>query len=189
MGQQADAVRSTNALDMRLRCHEGFHDLELAEHGRGKYRWSSALRDQILGYRPVAHVRGCAQRRFPVAEAPVPGRARQRWTRAYQFLHPFQVKVRDQDHLPHQLRRLRGEDILYRQRHVSIVRAFESKAPQQPADRLDRKNGSRKLQNVSPRMNTDHGISSPVLRNIATRMLASAIAGQVNSRRWPARKK
>src|SRR5215472_18396142 len=37
MGQQADAVWSTNALDMRLRCHEGFHDLQLAEHGRGKY--------------------------------------------------------------------------------------------------------------------------------------------------------
>jgi hypothetical protein len=87
---------------------------------------------------------------------PVPGRARQRWTRGYQFFHPFKVKVRDQDRLPHQFRRLRGENILDGQRNVSIALAFKSKASQQPADRSHWKNGSRKLQNVAPRMSTDH---------------------------------
>ncbi|OLC78078.1 MAG: hypothetical protein AUH72_16525 [Acidobacteria bacterium 13_1_40CM_4_65_8] len=84
------------------RVDERFHDVEVPEHRRGEDRRTCAVRDHILGDFAIADVRRGAERRFPVAEAPVPRRLGEGLLAVDEFLDALHVAVRDRHHLAHE---------------------------------------------------------------------------------------
>jgi len=109
VGEKADAVGTAGALESGLGGDEGFDDLELTKHCGGEDGRPRSLGEQVFGDGTVSHVRGCSQGRFPVAEAPVPCRAGERWPGFDELLNTFEIEVGDHHHLVDEFGRLRGE--------------------------------------------------------------------------------
>ena len=72
-----------------------------------------SLGDEIFRDGAIAHMRSPAERRFPIAEPPVPGSTRQRRLRLYKLLHAIEVEVGNPDHFACEVRRLGGERIAH----------------------------------------------------------------------------
>src|ERR1700735_1225552 len=91
--EQANAMRSSNPLRVRVGSYYCFDYFELAKHRGGKQRRATTLGDQVLRNWSVAHVRSGAQGRLPITETPVPRRPRKRWPCLDELLYTLQIEV------------------------------------------------------------------------------------------------
>jgi len=87
----------------------GFDDVEPSEHGGVENVHAGAAGNQEQGDVFAAHVTGAAERRLPVAAAPVPGGVEQAWLLGEQGFGAIQIEVANAnkllDHVEVQARR------------------------------------------------------------------------------------
>src|SRR5882762_9636076 len=88
----------------------GFDDVESSEHGGVENVHAGAAGNQEQCDIFATHVPGAAERRFPVAAAPIPGGVEQAWLLGEQGLGAVQIEVaytnKLLDHVETQARRL-----------------------------------------------------------------------------------
>src|SRR5579859_6069777 len=168
-------MRSFNPLYARLRGNESLHHVDLAQHRGRKQRWPRPFLNEVFGDAPIAHMRGSAESRLPVAESPVPSRAGERGPSFDQLLYSIQVEMRNGHHLSNKFRRLCRKRVVHGCLKSSpCYGSFESRYGRFPPSRPERKCKGGQLQNVAARINDGHADAFPVLDS--ARHFASAPA-------------